>query len=158
MSEDFSEFYLGCRHAVFRSVLAATGSRTDAEEATSEGFARAFTAWESVSQHPNPEAWVVMTAVNHHRSTWRKMKRLVPLDGTDRAAAAMPGGVEEALIEQVMQLPPRQREAISLCVLLEMDSESAGKVLGVAAATVRVHLHRGLQTLRDTIGKENSKR
>lgn len=154
VSEDFSEFFRSCKHAVYRSVLAATGSRSDAEEATAEGFARAFSAWESVSEHPRPEAWVVTTALNHHRSTLRKTKRLVPLLGTDRMGVVEPDSTEDALVGFVLQLPARQREAIALCVLLDMDSEAAGEVLGVAPSTVRVHLHRGLQTLRETIGKE----
>ena len=154
VSEDFSEFFSNCKDAVYRSVLAATGSRIDAEEATAEGFARAFSAWESVSEHPKPEAWVVTTALNHHRSTLRKTKRLVPFAGTDRIAVAEPDSTEDDLIGFVLQLPARQREAIALCVLLDLDSEAAGEALGVAPSTIRVHLHRGLQTLRETIGKE----
>ncbi len=72
---DFDSFYEENKDSVFRAVVATTGSIGEAEEATAEGFARALTRWSSVSEHPNPAGWVVVTATNYYRSFRRKARR-----------------------------------------------------------------------------------
>ncbi|MGF1617008.1 MAG: RNA polymerase sigma factor [Acidimicrobiia bacterium] len=156
MTEDFATFYRDTKDVVFRAVAASTRSVQDAEEATAEGYARAYSKWSSVATHPNPGGWVVVSALNYHRSTWRKIRRLVPLKGSDDGWVA-PAEPPDPIAEQVMELPLRQREAIALCVIMGMDSVAAGEALGVSSSTVRVHLHRGLSKLRAISEKENLK-
>lgn len=156
MDESFSVFYKESKDSVFRAIVAATKSVQAAEEVTAEAFARAFSAWSKVSKHPRPEAWVVTTALNYHRSTWRKLRRLVPIDGLEPVSIDdFPP--EDPIVGRVMELPVRQREAIAICVLMDLDSETAGQILGLAPSTVRVHLHRGLSTLREQIEREDSR-
>jgi hypothetical protein len=57
--DDFAEFYLSGKDAVFRAVLAAGGDRAGAEDAVAEAYARACARWEAVCAHPNPTAWVL---------------------------------------------------------------------------------------------------
>jgi DNA-directed RNA polymerase specialized sigma24 family protein len=45
-------------------------------------------------------------------------------------------------------LPPRQREVIALRVFLDMDTGEIAAQLGIAPATVRVHLARATAALR----------
>lgn len=154
MEESFSTFYRESKDAIFRAVVATTRSPNAAEEATAEAFARAFSSWAKVSEHPKPEAWVVRTALNYHRSTWRKLKRLIPIGETEPPSIDVVP-VEDPIVSLVMDLAPRQREAIALCVLTGLDSETAGEILGVASSTVRVHLHRGLNLLRQQLERED---
>jgi len=144
MTEEFASFYRDSRDRVFRAAVATIGSAAEAEEVVAEAYARAFANWSSVARHPRPEAWVVVTAVNYQRSLWRKLRRLVPIDDHEPES---PGPTVSA----VYALPRRQRQAIALCVLLDLDSEQAGEALGLAASTVRVHLHRGLENLRNCL-------
>jgi RNA polymerase sigma-70 factor (ECF subfamily) len=44
-------------------------------------------------------------------------------------------------------LPPDQAEAVLLRVVVGLDAESAGKVLGKRAGAVRTAAYRGLRTL-----------
>jgi DNA-directed RNA polymerase specialized sigma24 family protein len=71
-SEAFGLFYKDNSGPVFRALLAGTLNRAAAEDATAEAFARALAHWDTVASHPNPKAWVLRVAWNHHRSSWRR--------------------------------------------------------------------------------------
>ncbi len=93
-----------------------------------------------------------MTATNYYRSFRRKARRLVAL--AERAIVAEDQVALESTVDGLRSLPLRQRQAIALCVLMDLDSAQAGAALGIAPSTVRVHLHRGLASLRSQLNDE----
>ena len=76
-----------------------------------------------------------------------------------RTVALSPRDDEILLIEMrvdvvraLASLSPRQRAAVVLTLLLEFSSEEAGRMLGIAAGTVRMHASRGRAALADMLG------
>jgi RNA polymerase sigma-70 factor (ECF subfamily) len=65
----------------------------------------------------------------------------------DTAADALVRLDTEAAVAFIATLPPDQAEAVMLRVVLGMDAEAAGEVLGKRAGAVRTSAHRGLKTL-----------
>ena len=65
------------------------------------------------------------------------------------------------LLAALRRLPARQREVVTLRLLLDLDTETTARVLGIAAGTVGAHLHKAVATLRAAIpshdGQEISK-
>ena len=65
------------------------------------------------------------------------------------------------LLAALRRLPTRQREVVTLRLLLDLDTETTARVLGIAQGTVGAHLHKALATLRAAIpsrdGQEISK-
>src|SRR5688572_490463 len=153
--DDFGEFYAARKDPVFRALLVATGSRAAAEDAVAEAFTRACARWDTVREHPNPTAWVLRTALNAHRSWWRRLVREVPGPVPDRPDAARDGVPEDRLPAElrdlVARLPRRQREVVALRVLAGLSAEQAAATLRISTATVHVHLHRALATLRERL-------
>ena len=148
---DFAEFFSGRRDFVFRAVLAATGERAAAEDATAEAFARAYQRWPSVRDHPNPTAWVIRTALNVSRSWWRRRRReVLTAEASDRTASD-PATLDDALSACVSSLPKRQREVVALRILADLSADETAHLLGISAATVHVHLHRALAVLRTVV-------
>jgi RNA polymerase sigma-70 factor (sigma-E family) len=146
---DFEEFYATRRDACLRAVTAAVGDRHLAEELVAEAFARAWISWPKISRHPAPQAWVVRTARNARVSWWRKRHREVALVGQDAAAPAEVGqGLDRTVIAALRRLPTRQREVVVLRVLLDLDTETTARELGVAPGTVMAHLSRAVAALR----------
>jgi RNA polymerase sigma-70 factor (ECF subfamily) len=149
--DDFGDFYRARRDVVLRTVAVATGSVAAAEDAVAEAFTRACDRWKSVRQHPDPTAWVIRTALNWQRSWWRRRSPEVdappPEHVADEPATALP----EDLRRLIATLPRRQREVLALRVLADLSAEETGRVLGIAPATVHVHLHRALGALRDQL-------
>lgn len=151
---DFEGFYAAEKEHCLRAVAAATGDPDEAEDLTSEAFARAYARWDRVRAHPAPTAWVVRTAINLHRDRWRhrtrtrRLLRAVRQD-TDQAPPPAPP-LDPRLAQAVRALPPRQREVLAHRVLLGLSTEQTAQVLGVSAGTVKTHLHRALTTLRSS--------
>jgi RNA polymerase sigma-70 factor (ECF subfamily) len=131
---EFAEFYRSARDDCLRIVLVNVGDQTLAEDLVAEGFSR---------------AWVVRAALNLNVSWWRRRRREVGLDGHDLVAPADPGtGLNRPMTTALRRLPARQREVITLRVLLDLDTETTARVLGISPGTVRAHLHRGLAAMR----------
>ena len=150
---EFAKFYQSARDDCLRIVLVNVGDRSLAEDLVAEGFSRAWASWRKVRQHPAPRAWVVRSALNLNVSWWRRRRREVGLDGHDLAAPADPGtALNHPMTTALRRLPPRQREVITLRVLLDLDTETTARVLGISPGTVRAHLHRGLAAMRSEFG------
>ncbi|MEV4410846.1 sigma-70 family RNA polymerase sigma factor [Catellatospora sp. NPDC049609] len=147
--DDFGEFYAARKDAVYRAVLVATRGQPGAEDAVAEAFTRAYARWEAVRAHPDPTAWVLRTALNEQRSWWRRLRRERLADPPDVGRGDPdPGGLDARLRALVMALPRRQREVVALRLLADLSAEETGRSLRIGAATVHVHLHRALATLR----------
>jgi len=149
---EFAEFYETNRDVCLRAVTACVADRPLAEDLVAEAFARAWTSWRKVRRHPVPRAWVVRTALNARVSWWRRHRREVPLADHDAASANDPFAMVDAvLIAALRRLPARQREVVALRVLLDLDTETTAKVLGIAPGTVTAHLYRAVAALRRSV-------
>jgi len=149
---EFTEFYAASKDRVFRTMIAAIGNRSDAEDAVAEAYARAFVRWRRLSEHPNPIGWVLITALNTHRRWWRG-RREYPGEIPERVDLPPDGAQLPAELRRlVLALPRRQREVVALRLVADMSAEQTGALLGITAATVNVHLHRAVTTLRTRLG------
>jgi RNA polymerase sigma-70 factor (sigma-E family) len=154
---DFAEFYRESCDDCLRTVLVSVGDRDTAQDLVDEAFARAFASWRTVSRHPAPAGWVVRTALNANISRWRHRRREVPVPDPGLVAdlAADDGvadrSVDPRIMAAVMRLPDRQRQVVALRLFLDLDTGRTAEVLGIAPSTVKAHLARALEALRDTI-------
>jgi RNA polymerase sigma factor (sigma-70 family) len=148
----FDEFYRTAGNRCYRAVLASIGDRDAAADAMAEAMVRALARWDQVAVHPNPEAWVVRTAVNVYRSWWRRWKRSLTLRPDRDVSADVADPFDEQLLAALRELPLRQREVVALRVLLDLSTDDTAAELGIAPGTVTAHLHRALQHLRRTVG------
>jgi RNA polymerase sigma-70 factor (sigma-E family) len=153
---EFAEFYKSSRDDCLRIVLLNVGDRQLAEDLVAEAYTRAWVAWRKVRGLEVPRAWVVRTALNAHVSWWRRHRREVALGSHD---VVVPAGQEAAisgdLLAALRRLPARQREVVTLRLLLDLDTETTARVLGIAPGTVGAHLHKAVTTLRAAIPQHN---
>ncbi len=125
-----------------------TGSFDEAEDLVQEAFVRAAASGRRFLRVDNPEAWLRTTAVNAHRSRWRKLRNgrraqqrvLPPSD---------PAGLEEhlALVAALRALPEDQRVVIALHHLADLSVAQVADELGVPVGTVKSRLKRGRDAL-----------
>ena len=78
------------------------------------------------------------------------LRRTVGFTPRDDEIAVIETRVDVA--RALASLSPRQRAVIVLTELLEFSSEDAGRMLGIASGTVRMHASRGRATLADMLG------
>lgn len=146
---EFVEFYETNKDACLRAIAGSVVDRHLAEELAAEAFARAWATWPRVSRHPSPAGWVVRTALNTRVSWWRRRRREVPLAAHEPATSdASRYGIDRDVMVALGNLPSRQREVITLRLLLDLDTETTAKVLGIAPGTVTAHLSRAIRALR----------
>ena len=149
---EFAEFYAACRDECLRIVLINVGDRQLAEDLVAEAFTRALMSWRKVGQHPSPKGWVVRTALNTSVSWWRRSRREVLADTIE--AAGIPDrypALDMAMVTALRRLPRRQREVITLRILLDLDTATTAATLGIAQGTVGAHLSRAIAVLRDEL-------
>ena len=146
---DFTEFYESTRDDCLRIVLLNVGDRQLADDLVAEAFTRAWMSWRKVRELDVPRAWVVRTALNAHVSWWRRHRREVALGSHDIALPAdQDAAIRGDLLAALRRLPARQREVVTLRLLLDLDTEATAKALGIAPGTVSAHLHKAIATLR----------
>jgi DNA-directed RNA polymerase specialized sigma24 family protein len=153
--EQFAAFYKEYRGVVFRTILARIMDTAAAEDATAEAFARAYAHWDdTVAEHPNPRAWILKVAWNHHLSSWRGWGgRLAPGPPVPSWPAPQPP-VDPQVAEAIRSLPPRQRDVLVLAALGDMTPSEIAEVLSRAPGTVRAQLHHARARLRLALGQD----
>jgi DNA-directed RNA polymerase specialized sigma24 family protein len=149
---EFAEFYGATRDDCLRMVLLNVGDRQLAEDLVAEAFTRAWVSWRKVREFQAPRGWVVRTALNAHVSWWRRHRREVALGSHDIAVPAdHDGPVPSELLATLQRLPLRQREVVTLRLLLDLDTETTARLLAISPGTVGSHLHRAVASLRAAI-------
>lgn len=83
---EFTALWNSLSHQIYRAIVAMIGgNESEAEEILAETFIRAFKKWEDVARHPEPAAWLLLTArrvrIDRHRAkASRGEHRQVPLE------------------------------------------------------------------------------
>jgi len=136
---------------VYRTLYAFTAGRAAiAEEATAEAFARAIAHTSSIR---DPVAWIYRTAFRVAAAELRRERR-EPLEAEERAGEGARG--LERLVDALRELSPNQRAAVVLRYEADLPVDEVARRMGINAATVRVHLHRGRGRLRELLGVEET--
>jgi RNA polymerase sigma-70 factor (ECF subfamily) len=135
---------------LWRALYGFTGGRRQvAEDAIAEAFARAIEHEASVRE---PLPWIYRTAFRLATRELQREKRPVPV-APDPVPGIDPLDVQE-LLDALGQLSPHQRAAVLLHDEQGFTSPEVGRLLGMAAPTVRVHLFRGRRRLRALLTTE----
>lgn len=130
------------------------------EEIAQDAFLRLLEKWDKVSRYDRPGAWVRRIAIRlafrsdrRERSRWRREQEAAEHLGTVEADG-VPAVRDPDLMAAIAELPARQRAAIALHYLEDRPVSEVADLLGCAAATVSVHLHRARIRLADLLGEE----
>jgi RNA polymerase sigma-70 factor (ECF subfamily) len=123
-----------------------TGDRGVAEELTAETFERGLRLWHRFDpKRGSARTWLCQlartVALDHFRSERRRVRReelAAPFDHVDeRFADSLSPELETAL----RGLTAGEREVVALRVLLDLDSTTAARVLGISPTTCPTRLN-----------------
>ncbi len=125
-----------------------------ARDAVQETFLKAYRAMERFRGESSEQTWLMRIAMNTcrdmRRSFWFKHmdRRITP---EDLPETAWPGESNLALTMAVMQLPPRDREVITLYYYQGMTVQEIGQALGLAQSSVSNRLKKAKERLRQEL-------
>jgi len=130
--------------------------RDEAEDATQEAIARAWSGWGTLRDRSRFDAWFDRILVNVCRNRMRHVRtiRVVALDAAFDVPAADSHGstmARLALEPAFARLSPDQRIIVVLRFWRDLSVEEIAERLGIPAGTVKSRLHYALRSLRAAI-------
>ena len=126
-------------------------STQDAEDICQTVFLKLLSGGETFQSREHEKAWVVRTAINACKDELRSFRRrTVPLEEAPEAAAPEPP--QSDVLEAVMALPGKYREAIYFFYYEGYSIDEIAALTGRSGAAVSAHLSRGRKKLRELLG------
>jgi len=139
------------------------GERGAGEEVVQDAFVRLHLGWRRLREPDKAPAWLRSAVLNgarsrlRHRKVQRRHLTVVPGPAPSAEAGALAGDDHRRVVAALAGLPVRQREALVLRYYLELSEAEMAAAMGVAAGTVKTHLHRGLAALAVALGVEEER-
>jgi RNA polymerase sigma-70 factor (ECF subfamily) len=128
---------------LWRAVMAYSGDREIANDAMAEAFAQVLARGEAVR---DPLAWVWRSTFRIAAGELKKVRERSPVP-LDDVAYEMPEPLADVL-EALGRLSPNQRAAVILHDYVDLPTRQVARIMGIASATVRVHVSQARRRLR----------
>jgi RNA polymerase sigma factor (sigma-70 family) len=137
---------------LWRAVVAFTQDRSLASDAVAEAFAQCLRRGDAVR---DPRAWLWRASFRIAAGELKERGRWSPLpEGWDSPTRT--DGDPAELLAAIGRLAPMQRATLILHHYVGYDPGEIATMLGVARATVRVHLSRGRRRLRTILEEDDA--
>ncbi|MBZ5739117.1 sigma-70 family RNA polymerase sigma factor [Nocardioides mangrovi] len=150
MDDDFRDFAAAHTRSLLGLAHALTADPHDAWDLTQETLARLGERWGRTRfDAPAAYARTVMVRLNIDRI--RRLRRELPLLGTPPEAAPVEvvGELDGWLVEALGTVSPRQRTALALRYVEDLDVRGIAERMGCSEGTVKSQLSRGTERLRE---------
>ncbi len=143
---DWEALVLENENKLYRAALAILGQRQEAEDAVQDAF---LTYLEKAPANlENPGGWLMRVLVNGAKSRLRrKWRQVLPLPED----LSVQGPEERRELEELWQLPPRDRAVIHLFYYQGYSAQEIAHMTGERPGTVRSRLSRARQRLRELL-------
>ncbi|MPY38139.1 SigE family RNA polymerase sigma factor [Streptomyces adustus] len=159
--EEFRAFVTGRWPRLMRTAFLLTGERHAAEDLVQSTLEKTFVAWRRVGSADDPEAYVRRVMINAHARRHRRKLRefLAPRDDSGLAHEIADTGDRisqaddrNALLKALVQLPPRQRQAVVLRYWEDLTESQTAEAMGCSVGAVKSNAAKGIAKLRAVPG------
>ena len=161
VDRSFDAFYRDQYRAVLALAWSLTGRRDLGEELVQDAMLTVHRRWSRVRTYEQPGSFARRVLLNDATSAARR--RAAEGRALDRLAP--PAQVTEDISlpdpefwSALRSLPERQAQAVALHYLEDRSVAEIADILGIAANTVKVHLHRGRLALATSLRPEEGDR
>jgi len=144
---DFEALYKKYAPDVFRFAMYLSGSRSEAEDITSETFVRAWTAPDAIVM-ASVKGYLLTIARNLFLQGLRKWSRALPLDERLRDPHPGPEAQAEtnasyaAMMAALQELPEVDRTALLMSAVEGLPYGEIARALGISLPAVKMKIHR----------------
>ena len=152
-AEGFAEFVAAQTQPLLRLAQALTGNPHDAWDLVQEALVRTGERWDREIAQPAAYVRTVMVHLNidRIRRLRRELPTVAPHDHTRYAADPFEGhdtGVSADLVDALGALSPRQRTALALRYVEDLDVAGIAERMRCSEGTVKSQLSRGTARLK----------
>lgn len=157
---EFQEFWTRTVGKVRAYMFCACQNWTDADDMTQDCYLRALRGWGQFNGSASREAWLFgiarRTSVDSFRRRQRQAAVVTGAEVKDQGGPA-PAEAGDEKIDKVWNavgaLNADQSQVIHMRFAAGLSYAQIAQALGVPVGTVRSRLHRGLETVRERIGR-----
>lgn len=136
-------------HTLLRAALAILGDPYEAEDAVQDTYLRYLEKRPQFRDEGHEKAWLLTVCANGCKSRLRREKRRPTVELLDIYPA--PDRDTGEVAEAVMALPANQRAVVHLFYYEGYSTQEIANILGQRPGTVRSHLSRARESLRQTL-------
>ena len=149
--DEFEAFVDGELSRLLGYARALTGNDHDAWDLVQEALVRVGLKWSRVERSGNPAAYTrtTLARLNIDRLRRRGREQTVADVPEGVSPASLPVGLDAWLASGLASLSPRQRTAVVLRYVDDLDVAGIADVMRCSPGTAKSHLSRGVQRLRD---------
>jgi RNA polymerase sigma-70 factor (ECF subfamily) len=146
VSLGFEEFFAAEYRSLLALATALCGNAALGEDVVQDAMFAASRQWPKLSNYDDPARWargvVVRRSSNVRRGRLRESRALERIAGRrETTPVPLPSLESGKFWDAVRDLPRRQRACVALHYLDDLGTSEIAVTLGIAEATVRVHLH-----------------
>jgi RNA polymerase sigma-70 factor (ECF subfamily) len=139
---------------VYGYLLYLSRNTTLAEDLTGETFEKAFRLWGRFDpRRGSAKSWLLSiartTALDWFRAEERRRRREERAARPELQEDAIGEGLSPELEAAIAALTAGEREVIALRILLDLDGETAARVLGISPTACSTRLSRALKRLEE---------
>ena len=163
-TEIFEEIALPSLDVVYRTAVALSGRRHEADDLVQETFLKAFERFESFQPGTNCKAWLLQILRNTWFDRLRRKKiagQALPLEEEivaeqshdyetiwSNAEDLIENFTDEQVIKALSELPEDQRLTLFLIDVEQLSQKEVAEITGVATGTVKSRTSRGRAVLK----------
>jgi RNA polymerase sigma-70 factor (ECF subfamily) len=158
----FDAIVSGHRDRVYRVVLSVLGPllEAEAEDVTQEVFMRLLRVVDSFRGESTLGTWLYRVAFNaaidRRRLARLRMPHVEVSVIPERGATGLDAETRRSVMRAVERLPDTYRSVVHLHYWMGESVEEISESLSMPAGTVKSHLHRARNLLREMLGEEKS--
>ena len=142
----FDRVYETYGPALYRFCLLQMKNPADAEDVLQDVFVKRLYQAKKFKSPEHERSWLYQVALNLCRDEWRRSRRSeLPLAAA--AGVSLPPA-ELSLLDQVSNLPEKQRTVLHLHYYQGYGLQEIARLLGVTVPAVKMRLKRGREALR----------
>lgn len=142
----FDRVYETYGPSLYRFCLLQMKNPADAEDVLQDVFVKRLYQAPRFKSPEHERSWLYRVALNLCRDQWRRSRRSeLPLEAA--AGVSLPPA-ELSLLDQVSNLPEKQRTVLHLHYYQGYNLQEIARLLGVTVPTVKMRLKRGREALR----------
>ena len=156
------KLYTEYEQKMFRMAMSILHNKHSAEDAVHESFLKIIKSLDKLTFENDikTEALMIITVKRVSLSILKKAQRISSIESIDENAEDEGAGKafrqieENYVVEIINMLPDELREIITMRYILKIDVNTISKIIGLAPATIYVHLRKAKEIMRKILEDE----